>query len=290
MGQKQLIEIVKALSKNSNMLVLDEPTAALGEHEVLTLLDILRDLRNRGIASIYVSHKLDELFAVCDRITVLRDGGSVAAFNTEQATKAQIIKYMVGRELGELFPRRRSKPGAAALEVEGLSVTDGDFGQRVLTDISFSLHVGEVMGIGGLMGAGRTELLMHLFGAWGTRLSGSVRLNGRELRAQGYNMTLGGGVNLTREPRNGRTFEYMGEDPILAGTLVGNRMKCEQAQHLMGDIGQQGRIHASRIGDQAGPVRAQAGLELVVFFRYHYFNLPWWRGIVEAKENHEWTE
>ncbi|PYL08529.1 MAG: D-xylose ABC transporter ATP-binding protein [Verrucomicrobia bacterium] len=201
MGQKQLIEIVKALSKNSNMLVLDEPTAALGEHEVLTLLDILRDLRNRGIASIYVSHKLDELFAVCDRITVLRDGGSVAAFNTEQATKAQIIKYMVGRELGELFPRRRSKPGAAALEVEGLSVTDGDFGQRVLTDISFSLHVGEVMGIGGLMGAGRTELLMHLFGAWGTRLSGSVRLNGRELRAQKPEEIIRRGMVLVSEDR-----------------------------------------------------------------------------------------
>src|SRR5436309_11057527 len=201
MGQKQLIEIVKALSKNSNMLVLDEPTAALGEHEVLTLLDILRDLRNRGIASIYVSHKLDELFAVCDRITVLRNGGSVAAFNTEQATKAQIIKYMVGRELGELFPRRRSKPGAAALEVEGLNVADSDSGRRVLADISFSLRAGEVLGIGGLMGAGRTELLMHLFGAWGTRLRGSVRLNGRELSARKPEEIIGHGMVLVSEDR-----------------------------------------------------------------------------------------
>src|SRR5437773_9133740 len=131
MGQKQLIEIVKALSKNSNILVLDEPTAALAEHEVLILLDILRDLRSRGIASIYISHKLDELFAVCDRITVLRDGASVATLETKQANKAQIIKHMVGREIGELFPRRWSKPGAAVLEVEGLGVADSRSGRRV---------------------------------------------------------------------------------------------------------------------------------------------------------------
>src|SRR6266581_8147065 len=115
MGQKQLVEIVKALSKNSNILVLDEPTAALAEHEVLILLDILRDLRSRGIASIYISHKLDELFAVCDRITVLRDGASVATLEMKQASKAQIIKHMVGREISDLFPRRRSKPSAAVL-------------------------------------------------------------------------------------------------------------------------------------------------------------------------------
>ena len=201
MGQKQLVEIVKALSKNSNILVLDEPTAALAEHEVLTLLDILRDLRSRGIASIYVSHKLDELFAVCDRITVVRDGASVVTLKTEQATKAQIIEHMVGREIGDLFPRRRSKPGAAALEVEGLNVADSDSGRRVLADISFSLRAGEVLGIGGLMGAGRTELLMHLFGAWGTRLRGSVRLNGRELRARKPQEVIRRGMVLVSEDR-----------------------------------------------------------------------------------------
>jgi D-xylose transport system ATP-binding protein len=200
-GQKQLVEIVKALSKNSNILVLDEPTAALAEQEVLTLLDILRDLRSRGIASIYVSHKLDELFAVCDRITVLRDGASVATLNTEQATKAQIIKHLVGREIGDLFPRHRSKPGAAVLEVEGLTVADSDSGRRVLIDVSFSLRAGEVLGIGGLMGAGRTELLMHLFGAWGIRLSGSVHLNGRELRGQQPQEVIRRGMVLVSEDR-----------------------------------------------------------------------------------------
>jgi D-xylose transport system ATP-binding protein len=201
MGQKQLVEIVKALSKNSNILVLDEPTAALAAHEVLILLDILRDLRSRGIASIYISHKLDELFAVCNRITVLRDGASVATLEMKQASKAQIIKHMVGREISDLFPRRRSKPGAATLEVQALSVADHDSGQRVLTDISFSLRAGEVLGVGGLMGAGRTELLMHLFGAWGTRLSGSVHLNGREVRAQKPQEIIRRGMVLVSEDR-----------------------------------------------------------------------------------------
>src|SRR5438128_3884244 len=149
MGQKQLVEIVKALSKNSNILVLDEPTAALAEHEVLILLDILRDLRSRGIASIYISHKLDELFAVCDRITVLRDGSSIATLETKRTNKAQIIKHMVGREIRDLFPRRQSKLGASVLEIENLTVADPYSGERFLGDINFSLRVGEVLGIGG---------------------------------------------------------------------------------------------------------------------------------------------
>jgi D-xylose transport system ATP-binding protein len=200
-GQKQLVEIVKALSKNSNILVLDEPTAALAEHEVLILLDILRDLRSRGIASIYISHKLDEIFAVCDRITVLRDGASIATLDTKQTNKAEVIKHMVGREITDLFPRRRSKLGASTLEIENLSVAGPHSGERFLADINFSLRVGEVLGIGGLMGAGRTELLMHLFGAWGTRLSGSVRLNGRELRVRKPEEIIREGMVLVSEDR-----------------------------------------------------------------------------------------
>jgi D-xylose transport system ATP-binding protein len=201
MGQKQLVEIVKALSKNSNILILDEPTAALAEHEVLILLDILRDLRSRGIAGIYISHKLDELFAVCGRITVLRDGASVATLETEQTNKVQIIKHMVGREISDLFPRRHSKPGASVLEVQNLTVADPHSGEPFLADISFSLRASEVLGVGGLMGAGRTELLMHLFGAWGTRLSGSVRLNGRELLAQKPEEIIRRGMVLVSEDR-----------------------------------------------------------------------------------------
>ena len=182
-GQKQLVEIVKALAKKSKILILDEPTAALAEHEVLILLDILRDLRNQGIAMIYISHKLDEVFAIADRVTVLRDGSSITTLPAAQTDKSAVIRHMVGREIADLFPRHSSKPGDSVLEVRSLAVADPHTGLRRLDDITFSLRAGEVLGIGGLMGAGRTELLTHLFGAWGRRLSGDVHLAGRELRA-----------------------------------------------------------------------------------------------------------
>jgi D-xylose transport system ATP-binding protein len=201
MGQKQLVEIVKALSKDSKILILDEPTAALAEHEILILLEILRDLRRRGLACIYISHKLDEVFAVCDRITVLRDGSSIVTLDAKEATKSEIITRMVGREITDLFPRRAAEPGAGVLEVNELNVADPDTGKRFLSDITFSIRAGEVLGIGGLMGAGRTELLMHLFGAWGMRTGGSLRLHGRELSAQRPSEIIRRGLVLVTEDR-----------------------------------------------------------------------------------------
>jgi ABC-type sugar transport system ATPase subunit len=200
-GQKQLVEIVKALSKNSRILILDEPTAALAEHEVLILLEILRDLRRQGIASIYISHKLDEVFAICDRLTVLCDGSSVVTLEAGQTNKTEVIRHMVGREIADLFPRRPGKSGAAVLEVENVSVTDSHTGRNLLFDISFLLRAGEVLGLGGLMGAGRTELLMHLFGVWGRREGGTVRLDGRELRECRPDQIIRRGMVLVSEDR-----------------------------------------------------------------------------------------
>lgn len=194
-GQKQLIEIVKALAKDSKILILDEPTAALAEHEVIILLDILRDLRERGIACIYISHKLDEVFAISDRITVLRDGASVFTKPASETTKAELIKHMVGREITDLFPRRASTPGEVILHVDGLNVDER------LHDIRFELRAGEVLGIGGLMGAGRTELLMHLFGAYGRRTQGKVRLAGKELTSQEPEQIIREGLVLVSEDR-----------------------------------------------------------------------------------------
>ncbi|MDB6140864.1 MAG: D-xylose transporter ATP-binding protein [Verrucomicrobiaceae bacterium] len=194
-GQKQLVEIVKALAKDSRILILDEPTAALAEHEVLILLDILRDLRSRGIGSIYISHKLDEVFAISDRVTVIRDGASVFTSDASQTSKAEVIKHMVGREIGDLFPRRAGNPGPLMLEVDHLSV------EGMLHDISFQLRAGEVLGIGGLMGAGRTELLMHLFGALGRRTRGEIRLDGRPLLARKPEDVIRQGLVLVSEDR-----------------------------------------------------------------------------------------
>jgi D-xylose transport system ATP-binding protein len=184
-GQKQLIEIIRAMDKHSRVLVLDEPTAALTGPEVAALLDHLRRLRAQGTACIYISHKLDEVFAIADRITVLRDGASIATLRRAEATPALVIKHMVGREIADLFPRRSAAAAAQAVEgrqpllaVQDLSVARRPGEPPFLRNISFALRAGEVLGLGGLMGAGRTELLMHLFGAWGHRVGGQVRLRG----------------------------------------------------------------------------------------------------------------
>lgn len=200
-GQKQLVEIIKALAKNSKILILDEPTAALAEHEVLILLDILRDLRSRGIASVYISHKLDEVFGIADRITVLRDGSTVGTKNAADTSKAEVIRQMVGREIGDLFPRRSTQPGEVILRVDSLTAADAETGQTRLRDISFELRAGEVLGIGGLMGAGRTELLMHLFGAWGRPVSGHVELKGGALSGLTPERIIQRGLVLASEDR-----------------------------------------------------------------------------------------
>ncbi len=179
-GGKQLVEIVKALGKEARLLILDEPTAALTEAEVAILLGILRDLRARGASIIYISHKLSEVMALADRITVLRDGASVATVHAAEADVSALIRHMVGRRIEDLFPRERARePGQEVLRVERLTAALTPHAPVRLREISFCVRAGEVLGIGGLMGAGRSELLLHLFGAWGTRLAGSVTLLGR---------------------------------------------------------------------------------------------------------------
>ncbi len=210
-GQKQLVEIVRAIDKKSRVLVLDEPTAALTEQEVAVLLDHLRRLRAQGTACIYISHKLDEVFVLADRITVLRDGASIATLTTRDTTIPTVIKHMVGRELTDLFPRRASAAGDATppsrrpeppiLSVRSLTAAPEKNAPPFLRDISFELRAGEVLGFGGLMGAGRTELLMHLFGAWGHRVSGDVTLRAQPFSAPTPREAIARGLVLVSEDR-----------------------------------------------------------------------------------------
>ena len=181
MGQKQLVEIARALAKDARILILDEPTSALSDREVALLLDILRALRQGGVSSIYISHKLDEVFSIADRITVLRDGESVLTTRTSETTPGDIVRHMVGRAVEDLFPPRAGTPGEVLLEVKDLTVAERRGAPPRLRNVSFSLRRGEVLGIGGLMGAGRSELLMHLFGCYGVRLGGSVTFDGAPL-------------------------------------------------------------------------------------------------------------
>jgi D-xylose transport system ATP-binding protein len=199
-GMKQLVEIVKALSKNGRLLILDEPTAALTEAEVDVLLGILRKLRADGLTAIYISHKLDEVFAIADRITVLRDGKSIATLDAASSSPGEVIRHMVGRKIEDLFPKRETAPGEALLSVKNLTVRN-NAGRELLHDISFDVHAGEVLGIGGLMGSGRTETLMHIFGAWGRRVSGSVQLDGKPMDRANPREAISRGLVMVTEDR-----------------------------------------------------------------------------------------
>ena len=200
-GHKQLVEIAKALAKDSRILILDEPTAALTESETAILLDILRDLRKRGIACIYISHKLEEVLSIADRITVLRDGESIVTLDAAATDRNALIRHMVGREIADLFPRRASAPGEVLLRVDGLSVAPVPGAANRLRDVSFEVRAGEVLGIGGLMGAGRTELLMHLLGAWGQRSGGTVELDAQPLDPVPPHEVIRRGMALVSEDR-----------------------------------------------------------------------------------------
>ena len=182
-GQQQMVEIAKALIKDARILVLDEPTAALTDSDAERLLKLLMDLRSRGVSSIYVSHRLEEVFRLADRITVLRDGKSVETKRTADLTPAKVIASMVGRSVDTLYPRPSSVRDEVALAVDGLSVADpSNPGRFVVRNVSFSVRRGEVLGIAGLMGAGRTALLSALFGTARSAVTGTVHIAGGAAR------------------------------------------------------------------------------------------------------------
>jgi D-xylose transport system ATP-binding protein len=201
-GKQQLVEIAKALSRDARILVLDEPTAALTEHETETLFRVIRSLRARGVGMIYISHKLDEVFTLADRITVLRDGKTVASFASREATKDALIAAMVGREVNAIFPEVRHSLGDVALRVSHLTATAPERSdKKVVDDVSFEVRQGEVLAIAGLMGAGRTEVLTALFGGWSGRFSSSVEIRGRRVVINSPSDAIREGIALVTEDR-----------------------------------------------------------------------------------------
>jgi D-xylose transport system ATP-binding protein len=179
-GQSQMTEIAKALSHKVDLLILDEPTSALTDPEIERLFELLAQLKAQGVTSIYISHKLNEVFRLADHITVLRDGQVVGTWANAETEPRKIVSAMVGRDISDLFPWEPREIGKPVLEVKNLTVTNPRLHRPILKDISFSLHQGEILGISGLMGAGRTELACSLFGIPPGTVSGSVVLRGGE--------------------------------------------------------------------------------------------------------------
>jgi D-xylose transport system ATP-binding protein len=200
-GSQQLVEIAKALSKDARLLILDEPTAALTETESDNLLKIISQLRDKGVTCIYISHRLGEVMRIADRITVLRDGKTITTQNKADMTEARMIAHMVGRDLTDMYPRKPHTPGETVLQVRNWTVRDPVTGDLAVDDVSFDIRKGEILGIAGLMGAGRTELVMSLFGAWGQKQKGQLLLDGKPLSIRSAHDAIGAGIALLSEDR-----------------------------------------------------------------------------------------
>jgi D-xylose transport system ATP-binding protein len=222
-GQQQLVEIAKALSQNARIVVLDEPTAALTDAEVETLFGILNDLRAGGVAMIYISHKLDEVFRISDRITVLRDGKTIDTTATSETDEADVITKMVGRAVDQIFPESKHDRGEVIFEVRDFTVEDPSVPGKLLVDrAGFTARKGEVLGIAGLMGSGRSELLMAIFGAHAGRKGGQTFVNGREVRITNPNEAIANGIGFVTEDR--KRYGLILDQTILRNiTLAGLR-------------------------------------------------------------------
>ncbi|WP_312432927.1 multiple monosaccharide ABC transporter ATP-binding protein [Lacrimispora sp.] len=217
-GKQQLVEIAKALAKNARLLILDEPTASLNEDDSKALLELLLKFKSEGLTSIIISHKLNEIAYVADKITVIRDGSTIETLDRKKdaITEDRIIKGMVGRELVDRFPKREDvEIGEKAMEVEHWNACHPLYSDRkVVNDVSFYVRKGEVVGICGLMGAGRTELAMSIFGkSYGVNISGKVRIKGQEVA-----------LNSVREAIRHK-LAYVTEDRKGNGLILGNPIK-----------------------------------------------------------------
>ncbi len=200
-SQQQLVSIARALSKDPQILVLDEPTSPLTSREADKLFEILNSLRDRGIACILITHKMDEVFAHADRVTVIRDGKSISTHPLAETDSNQIIKDMVGREITNLYPKEEVPIGEAILEVRNFSVPHPTVPHRkIIEDASFTLHSGEILGIAGLVGAGRSELVNAIFGK-APKLSGEIYIRGEKKNIQSPRDAMREGIGLVTEER-----------------------------------------------------------------------------------------
>lgn len=192
MAQRQMVEIAKATSYNAKIIIFDEPTSSLTDDETRRLFKIIRDLQSKGVSIIYISHRLEEIFEIADRVTVLRDGAMIDTVDIQDVTPDKLISMMVGRDLSDLYPKEPAPVGGEVLRIQGLS-------SQYVHDIDFSVRAGEIVGLGGLVGAGRTELMLSLAGM--VKYTGTVTMSGKEVKLHTPRDAFDNGISYLTEDR-----------------------------------------------------------------------------------------
>ena len=252
-GQQQMIEIAKALMVDAKVIIMDEPTAALSQSETVTLFKVVRSLKEKGVSIVYISHRMEEIFELCDRITILRDGQYVGTRNIPETNMDEIVKMMIGREIGERYPERNTIPGDIVFEVKNLNCPG------IFKDINFNVRAGEVLGVAGLMGAGRTEIMQSIFGNM-PHVTGQIFMNGKEIHNKNPWDAMDNGIGFITEDR--KTEGLMLEESIMKNISIANlgriskkgvlnkkqeqemtrhgiedlHIKCTGAQHACGNL------------------------------------------------------
>ncbi|WP_026696112.1 sugar ABC transporter ATP-binding protein [Peribacillus kribbensis] len=214
-GEQQMIEIAKALMTDAKVIIMDEPTAALTEREIAKLFEVISSLKKEGVSIVYISHRMEEIFAICDRITVMRDGKTVDTKPIPETNFDEVVKKMVGRELTDRYPKRNPQTGETIFEVKGLTKSG------VFRDVSFSVRAGEIVGISGLMGAGRTEIMRAIFGL-DSLDSGEIWLNGSKVTIKAPSKAVESGIGFITENRKeeGLILDFSIKENMVLPTLA----------------------------------------------------------------------
>lgn len=203
-GQQQLIEIAKAIQIGGKILILDEPTAPLTDRETEVLFRVLRELRDDGITILYISHRLEEIFKLTDTVSVMRDGKMIITEKTANLTSEKLVSCMIGRELKNMYPNTETKPGEVIFEIQNYSVRHPEYqGKQIVSDVNMVFRGGEIVGISGLLGSGRTELMMAVTGGYRVQGNGTVMLHGKEVHFTNPKAAIQAGIGFVTEDRKG---------------------------------------------------------------------------------------
>lgn len=241
-AQQQLVEISKATGRKSRILVMDEPSATLTEHELDALFNLIRKLRGEGVSIVYISHRLEEIFSICDRATIMRDGHVIATRDVADLTRDEIIRLMVGRELKEAIPKQAAALGPPALTVKGLNR------KGVLHDISLEVRQGEVVGLAGLVGSGRTETARAIFGADG-KDSGEIKVHGKIVKIRSPRDAIRYGIGLVTEDRK------------LQGLVLGMTVRANNTLANLSSLSILGFIRSGKEREVAEKYRADLSIK-----------------------------